>query len=123
MDLDSIITKTDIKTKENWMDYPENPADKIIGEPEVKINLIRQKGAVTPLHRAMLLNIEPSKFKYRFTGDESWYVIRGHVTITLDDGDVVDMKAGDVVSIKGGRDSIWEVHESFQKFVVVSSTQ
>ncbi|MNR37864.1 Cupin domain protein [compost metagenome] len=68
----------------------------------------------------MLLSIEPSTFKYRFEGDESWYVIKGSVTIILEDGEQVEMKAGDVISIKGGRNSTWTVHEKFEKFVVVT---
>lgn len=120
MDLNAIVTRTSIADIENWYDYPENPEDKISGEPQVKINLIRAAGAKTPVHKAMLLSIEPSTFKYHFEGDESWYVLKGHVTITLEDGQQVDMKAGDVISIKGGRDSTWTVHEKFEKFVVVT---
>lgn len=120
MDLEAIITKTTVCATENWYDYPENPEDKISGEPQVKINLIRAVGAKTPVHKAMLLSIEPSIFKYRFEGDESWYVIKGSVTILLEDGEQVEMKAGDVISIKGGRNSTWTVHEKFEKFVVVT---
>lgn len=29
MDLNAIITKTNVSATENWYDYPENPEDKI----------------------------------------------------------------------------------------------
>ena len=120
MDLDAIITKTNVSATESWHNYAENPEDKNSGEPQVMINLILTVGAKTPVHKAMLLSIEPSTFKYRFEGDESWYVLKGHVTITLEDGQKVEMKEGDIVSIKGGRNSTWIVHEKFEKFVVVT---
>lgn len=120
--MNSTVTRTNLNNVDNWIDYPENPADKISGEPMVKLNMIRTKGEVTNVHKAMLLTIEPSEFRYRFVGDESWIVLQGKVTITLEDGEVITMETGDIISVKGGRNSTWVVHEPFKKFVVVTSS-
>lgn len=120
---EQVVTRIHRNDTNGWFPYPENPDDKISGEPQVKINMFRSTGDLTPVHRAMLLSIEPSEFRYRFIGDESWIVLEGHVTITLEDGEVVDMKKDDLVSIKGGRNSVWVVHEHFVKFVVVTSAE
>lgn len=121
MNENKIVTKTNTKAISNWLDYPVNPKDFILGEPKCKLNVLRTKGAVTPVHQAMILTIEPSTFRYRFEKDESWIVLEGRVTITLDDGEIVKMETGDMVSILGGRNSTWQVHEPFKKFVVITS--
>lgn len=120
---DQIVTRIHLDDTHGWQGYPADLEDIINGTPSAQFNMFRMQGQVTPLHCAMLLSIEPSKFKYRFLGDESWIVIKGQTTITLDDGQIVEMKPGDLISIKGGRDSVWEVHEHFLKFVVVSSAK
>lgn len=54
-------------------------------------------------------------------GDESGYVIRGSATIELiDTGEEVELKAGDLYSFKKGTLTRWTIHESFEKFVVVT---
>ena len=121
MNQNNIVTKQRIKEMSNWVDYPVNREDYISGDPKCKLNIIRTKGALTPVHQAMVLTIEPSTFRYRFERDESWIVLEGKVTITLEDGEVIDMEKGDMVSILGGRNSTWEVFEPFKKFVVITS--
>ena len=121
MNLNNIVTKTNIKDMSNWLDYPVKPEDLISGNPKCKLNIIRTKGALTPVHQAMILTIEPSAFRYRFEKDESWIVLEGRVTIKLDDGEIIEMQTGDMVYVLGGRDSVWEVFEVFKKFVVITS--
>lgn len=116
-----VVTRAQLSGTDGWRDYPADPALGISGDPKARFNIFRSKGDATPVHRAMLISLEPSKFRYRFVGDESWLVLKGRVTITLEDGQVVEMKPNDPISIKGGRNSVWEVHESFLKFVVVSA--
>ena len=120
---DKIVTKTNIKNITHWLDYPVKPEDHISGDPKCKLNIIRTKGALTPVHQAMVLTIEPSTFRYRFERDESWIVLEGKVRIELEDGEVVNMETGDMVSILGGRNSTWQVFESFKKFVVITSAE
>ena len=119
----SIVTKSKIEEKSSWIDYPSGSKDSIKGDPQCKLQILRTRGALTPVHQAMVLTIQPSTFRYRFERDESWIVLEGRVTITLDDGEVVQMQTGDMVSILGGRDSTWEVHEPFKKFVVITSAE
>ena len=121
MKLDNTVTKANTENLSTWMDYPVQPKDFISGNPKCKFSLIRTKGAVTPVHQAMLLTIEPSTFRYRFENDESWIVLAGKVTIKLENGEVINMQKGDMISILGGRNSIWEVFEPFKKFVVITS--
>ena len=119
----NIVTKTSLEANTHWLDYPVHPKDIISGDPKCKLNIIRTKGAVTPVHQAMILTIEPSTFRYRFENDESWIVLQGRVTITLEDGEVINMQTGDVISILGGRNSTWQVFEPFKKFVVITAAK
>ena len=123
MNMNKIVTKTNINAISNWLDYPIKQEDFITGDPKCKLNIIRTKGALTPVHQAMVLTIEPSTFRYRFVNDESWIVLEGRVRIKLDDGEIINMQRGDMVSILGGRNSTWEVFESFKKFVVITSAE
>lgn len=119
--VEPVVTRTSLDALDEWRDYPSDPRLLISGNRKARFNIFRSKGDVTPVHRALLISLEPSKFHYRFIGDESWLVLKGRVTITLEDGEVVAMQPNDLISIKGGRNSVWEVHESFMKFVVVSA--
>ena len=83
MNQEKTVTKTNVNAISNWLDYPIKPTDHISGDPKCKLSLIRTTGAVTPVHQAMILTIEPSTFRYRFEKDESWIVLQGKVTITL----------------------------------------
>lgn len=54
-------------------------------------------------------------------GDESGYVIRGSATIELvDTGETCELRSGDLYSFAKGTLTRWTIHESFEKFVVVT---
>jgi uncharacterized cupin superfamily protein len=56
------------------------------------------------------------------TGDESFYVLQGSVSIELPEtGERIDLKAGDAASFAKGTRSVWTFSEPFKKFTVISS--
>ena len=59
-------------------------------------------------------------FDYQFPGDETFHMLEGRVRITLDDGAVVELCAGDVVSFPKGAKSHWSILEPMKKFFVIS---
>ncbi len=61
----------------------------------------------------------PSTFPYTFSGDETFHVIEGDVTIEVEHA-AVDLHPGDIVSFPKGATSVWRVHKPFKKFFVIS---
>ncbi len=103
-----------------WVDYPLGD-DVIAGDPRCRMKLMRTAGAVTPCKRVAFFTAEPSTFHWRFDNDEAFVLLEGHIAITLDGDERVEMKAGDAVSIAGGRRGVCEVLAFSRKFTVVTN--
>ena len=95
--------------------------DVIEGNPNCKIKLLRTVGKTTPYKAVAFFTAKPSKFNWRFNNDECFVLIEGHLAITLDNGDYVEMRAGDAVSFPGGHTGVCEIFEASRKFTVVTS--
>lgn len=50
--------------------------------------------------------------------DELFVVVSGHATVTFDDGEVVELRAGSVVRLAAGDRSTWVVHDTLRKVYV-----
>ncbi len=59
-------------------------------------------------------------FPYSFGNDETFHVIEGELEIKLEDGEVLELKPGDIASFPKGLTSTWTVKTPFKKFFVVS---
>jgi uncharacterized cupin superfamily protein len=88
-----------------------------IGEAE----WLRRRTEPGASHTAMVWRCDPMTFEYGFPGDESFVVLSGAVRIELtDDGETVELHAGDIASFPKGTRSVWTVLERIEKFTVVS---
>lgn len=105
----------------DWLPYPTQGIELLDGNPSCRMKLLRVRGLATPIHRALLLEITPGRFRWSFKGDESWITLSGRCMITLDTGEALDCRPGHMASVPAGRQSVWEVHETFVKFVVNTS--
>jgi uncharacterized cupin superfamily protein len=115
MDKPNLATADDVS---GWADYPIEQVIK--GSPGARVKLLRTSSPRTPVHRVALISAEPSTFCYRFEYDEAFQLIRGHAVITLDTGERLELRSGDVACVPAGHDSIFEILEPSVKFVVVS---
>ncbi|EPG66703.1 cupin domain-containing protein [Leptospira wolffii] len=112
------IVYADANDQTGWRDYP---IDRVIsGEPKSKVKILRLEGARTKVMRLALVSSEPSKFYYKFVYDESFQLCSGHIVLSFDSGEVVEMFPGDVLSVPAGRESVFEIKKSSMKFVVVT---
>lgn len=84
---------------------------------------LRAEGSLGNAHEACLWRTDaPASYEYLFTGDESFHVLEGSVSIELIDiGERVLLRAGDVASFDGGTRSVWTFTEPFKKFTVISA--
>ena len=84
---------------------------------------LRTEGSDGNVHEACLWRTDaPARYDYLFTGDESFQVLEGSVSIELTDtGESVKLKAGDIASFKKGTRSVWSFDEPFKKFTVISA--
>jgi uncharacterized protein len=91
----------------------------IDGERIGEAHWLRSEG-----HEALLWRTgAPARYTYLFTGDESFVVLEGSVTIELPDtGESVELRAGDIASFDGGTRSVWTFTEPFKKFTVISGS-
>jgi uncharacterized protein len=95
-------------------------ADVMEGEPDGKVHWLRQESGGEGVLYTGIFTGNPSTFPYTFSGDETFHVIEGHVTIEVEGAAAVDLHPGDIVSFPKGATSVWRVHEPFKKFFVIS---
>ncbi|TNE60632.1 MAG: DUF861 domain-containing protein [Alphaproteobacteria bacterium] len=116
------VTRAALDAPDGWMDYPLG-SDVIAGEPNCRMKLLRTVGTVTPYKAVAFFTADPSVFTWRFDNDEAFVILEGHIAITLDTGERVEMKAGDAVSFPGGHTGTCEVFVPTRKFTVVTNGQ
>lgn len=58
---------------------------------------------------------EPSEFPWEYYDKETCYVFEGKVTIETEDGDRVEIEAGDFVVFPKGLKCKWTVHQKIRK--------
>ena len=58
-------------------------------------------------------------FDYVFPGDETFQVLEGEVSISID-GQTVNLGLGDIVSFAKGQSSTWTIKSPLKKFFVIS---
>lgn len=90
--------------------------DQAIGE----VHWIRTQGAEGSTLMVGLWRSEPQTFPYPFTADETIYALEGELVITLDSGEAVTLRPGDVASFAKGTSSTWTVTKAFKKLFVIS---
>lgn len=96
-------------------------ADVTSGDPDGQVHWLRQTEADGKVLMAGIFTVQPSSYVYEYPGDESAHVLEGSVTVTVDDGTVVELRPGDIFSFSKGANTTWDVHESFRKFFVISA--
>jgi len=114
--LNQTYVSTDNPTE--WEPFPiENVIE---GDPDGKVSWLRQEGAGDGMLLAGVFTGQPSKFPYVFAGDETFHVLEGRVTITVEGGETVELSKGDIVSFPKGASAVWHIHEPAKKFFVIS---
>jgi uncharacterized cupin superfamily protein len=103
-------------------DSPEYEPMMVDGEQVGEAHWLRANGSHGNPHEACLWRTDaPASYDYLFTGDESFLVLDGSVSIELvDTGERVDLEAGDIASFDKGTRSVWTFTEAFKKFTVIS---
>ena len=60
-------------------------------------------------------NCDPSEFDWEYPFEETAYVKKGKVIVTTEDGEKVEIKAGDIVTFPKGLKCKWKVIERIEK--------
>jgi uncharacterized cupin superfamily protein len=90
------------------------------GDPRGRVHWLRTQGSGQATLVAGIFVGQPSSFRYMFETDETFHVIEGEVTITLDSGESATLLAGDIASFPRGAQSTWEITRPLRKFFVLS---
>jgi len=115
----SVVT-ADLNTQQGWTHYSLGD-DVIDGDPNFQIKLLRTVGVSTHKNSVSFFTAEPSKFVWKFDHDESFVLLEGHISITMDSGEKYDIKPSQALSIPGGSNGVCEVFVASKKFTVVTS--
>lgn len=59
---------------------------------------------------------EPSIFEWYYSSREKFYVVEGEVEVTLDDGETIEIKPGDMVIFEKGVKCIWNIKKAILKY-------
>jgi len=113
---------TQIKhSKDSTNEFEPFPLDDVVeGDPQGKVHWLRTEGSTDAALMSGIFTGQPSRFNYVFETDETFHVIEGRVTITLDSGEAVTLAAGDIVSFPRGARAVWDIQEPLRKFFVLS---
>jgi uncharacterized protein len=97
------------------------PLDGVLeGDPDGQVHWLRTSGSTDATLMAGIFAGQPSRFRYTFETDETFHVLEGRVTITLDSGAAATLEPGDIASFPSGAHAIWEITEPLRKFFVLS---
>jgi uncharacterized cupin superfamily protein len=58
---------------------------------------------------------EPSQFPWQYEDQETASVFEGKVTVETEEGDTVEIEAGDLVTFPRGMKCTWTIHEKIRK--------
>ena len=92
----------------------------IAGDPAARVAWLRTESAGDGVLYAGVFTAEPSTFRYRFAGDESFHVLDGELEIAIDGGETIDLKPGDIASFPKDSVSTWTIRTPLRKFFVIS---
>jgi uncharacterized cupin superfamily protein len=90
------------------------------GEPAARVAWLRTSSGGDGVLYAGMLTAQPATFVYRFAGDETFHVLDGELDVTLEGGERVSLRPGDIESFPRGARSTWTLHAPFRKFFVIS---
>ena len=100
---------------------PYNGFDAVLaGNPAARVAWLRTESGGAGVLFTGMFTVEPSTFRYTFSGDESFHVLDGDLDIAVDDGDSVTLRPGDIASFPKGARSTWTVRAPLRKFFVIS---
>jgi len=109
-------TTVDTTTYEPFTGFEEV----IEGDPNAKVAWLRTESGGEGVLYTGMFTAEPSTFRYRFAGDESFHVLDGNLEISVDGGDTVTLAPGDIASFPKGATSTWVLSTRLRKFFVIS---
>lgn len=58
---------------------------------------------------------EASEFPWFYDAEEVCFLLKGHVTVTPENGEAVEIKAGDLVTFPKGMACHWHIHQAVKK--------
>ena len=93
--------------------WPLPPESIVSGKPDAS-GAVFSKSADGRSVRA-LWDCTPGSFRWTWTYDETLVVVTGRAIVRLDDGRVVDIRAGDLAYFERGQAGIWETVEHLRK--------
>jgi len=94
--------------------------DVLNGDPKGQVHWLRTEGSSDATLMSGIFTGQPSRFRYTFETDETFHVIEGRVTITLDSGESVTLTPGDIASFPRGAHAVWDISHPLRKFFVLS---
>jgi len=103
-----------------WEPMPIDTPDVLEGDPAPRVHWLKKNEKGDPTYLTGLWHVQPSTFRWLFFGNETFHVLEGRATITIDDGASVEVKPGDLLSFPMDTPSVWVVHEAVKKFFVIS---
>ena len=61
---------------------------------------------------------EESEFPWHYDSEEQFYVLEGQVVVTPENGDPVEIQAGDLVTCPAGMSCTWQVNQRIRKHYI-----
>jgi ethanolamine utilization protein EutQ (cupin superfamily) len=105
----------------DFVPFPAEEVELLEGDFHEMIHLVREGAAgLGDLQVGVSVTDRPSKVRYTFPGDHTVSVIFGEIDVELDDGEAVNLRAGDIASFPKGATCIWSVVRPTKEIFVMS---
>lgn len=94
----------------------------VTGSPDMLVHQLRSTGGESGDVWAAVVTVSPCSFDYTFAGDETIHVLEGSATVTLSDGQIVELRPGTIASFVRGASSTWQIRSRLREFAVLTSS-
>jgi uncharacterized cupin superfamily protein len=107
---------------DNWIPWP---IDSFEGTPRTEVHILREGGSDGSILLAGIFRCDAvCRAHGELPHDETLHVISGAAEVTFDDGQIVELRPGDVVSWPRGAKTSWNVTDApFSHFFVYSGNR
>jgi uncharacterized protein len=99
---------------------PFTAAELLDGAADGQVHWLRRPGSGHS-QLAGIYTSSPGTIRFTLGGDESVHILEGDVHVEFDDGETLDLTAGDIASFPAGSTLTWTMTTPFKEYFVVST--
>lgn len=98
---------------------PGKPAPEPLGEPVSQISSVGQSPSSSPTTRVGVWKSSPGRWRRQVRQAEFCHFLEGNCTFHPDDGEPIEINAGDVIYFPAASGGIWDIRRDSRKIFII----